>query len=1542
MEEIDMIPRNQLAALLVVFAAIALCGCGSKKRRSPDLPPTGQGEFTLVQIFGGTYDTRFVLPGDFDGDTDLDLFLANHGEQNRLYINDGSGEYTDGTGIETPAGTGLPVAQNFSTSAAAADVDGDGDTDIVVVNNGQNILLINDGAGRFTDGTDLVLNLPTGLPPVFDDSRAVAFINIDQTHGDLDPDLVVINSGQNKLYLNDGNGEFLDGTDLTQTLFSGLPVDNDAGRSIKVLDIDGDGDLDFFVGNDGGPVRIYLNSPTRVTVTPEVWQDGWGEYIDTTFDTTGNAVSLPYFGDTTWQIETSNLDSSGDGSLDLVLANDGTNRVLLNNGVGLFQDAEADWNRERLFARGDFFALHGEGTQLFAVGNTGQISHRPDLAGGTSWAVAGGLTGADLLCVDTIPGTSTTFAGGKSGVVVENYSQSPGFNLTNQGVTPVDLNGCAAISLTDVYFAGDGGTVLHAAWNSIQTRFDYTIDYEFSASNLNAVHGTSGTDVRVVGFGNAVLHYNGTSWSRESTGLTTPGSFNGVHYDSSTNVFAVGAGGLILRYHNPGTGLGWYQETSPTTFTLNAVTGTGSSSIRAVGNIDLINADYNILGFDGSTWTSMGTKNFQNLWVSTPTGAFNVGETVTGAPSGASATVLGYDAVTGMLTVQRTGATTFSLTGPDTIMGQTSGSSGSLAGLTQVLGQSQNLNDVYMHTSGDIFASGEYGTLIRYDAAGGTWEYHTLVELAVGSPTTAYVQGETVHGSISLASAVVVNWDGGNNILTVNRVAGNFDLLTPDQITGASSGAVSTLSTVTAATTASLRGICGVSATDCYAVGTGPTVLHYTGSGNWTPVSVPGSVTADLNGAYINGNNLYVVGDSGTILHYDTSTTTWNTSIVSPVTEDLLAIWGSGSDLFAAGENGTIIHYNGTSWFVEAGGTLNDISASAANDIWAVGDYGWILHKTGAGWSPVTDVPTSQDLLGVYAQASNNVVAVGRAGTVLRWDGGTWTLENPTSVDLYAVHIFGSGDILACGDSGVVVRYNGATWSTYYNTGTTARLTGIWGDSINNAWVVGHWGTCLHYTGGASVKGFDTSQSATSRAVAVVDVNIDSYPDLIFGNNGANTLWLNTGVANPGYFALDGTGRLPADTDDTYAIAKGNFDGTWPYQLVLGNTLGQTRLYIRNSGTGDYEDRTDLAQALPTGLPATRISSAPALADVDNDGDFDVLVAVRNAQNRLYINSGGSLVDGTFDQPQSALPADTDDSRDVALADIDGNGQTDAVFANYGSQNKVYLNTGGGVFTDSTATLLPADTDASSAVALGDLNGDGTLDMVFANYGGQNRVYIFNAGSYQDQTAVILPTDTAATTAVRLADVDNDTDLDILFFNEGEQDTLYLNQIDLTGLFLDVTVSSMPSDTAATWAASVGDLNGDGAVDIVLATDAGQNRLYLNTGAGVFQDRTDITTHLTTGLPTGTYLTRGTALGDFDRDGDLDLITVNWGEQNRLYFNDGSGLFSDETDELKILAWGMPVARKYATGLGVGDLDGDGDLDLLVTNAGPDEVLENR
>ncbi len=430
-----------------------------------------------------------------------------------------------------------------------------------------------------------------------------------------------------------------------------------------------------------------------------------------------------------------------------------------------------------------------------------------------------------------------------------------------------------------------------------------------------------------------------------------------------------------------------------------------------------------------------------------------------------------------------------------------------------------------------------------------------------------------------------------------------------------------------------------------------------------------------------------------------------------------------------------------------------------------------------------------------------------------------------------------------------------------------------------------------------------------TRAVALADADGDGDLDALIGNDTQqNRLYQNNGAG----FFVDATWRLPAVFIHTYALAVGDVDGDGDLDLLVGNgqpgPFSFNRLHL-NDGTGFFTDATG---QIPLVSAATR---AVALGDVDGDGDLDALLGNDLASQSLLQLDDGT---GVFTDATSQLPAILANTAALSVGDVDGDGDLDALLGNDG-QSRLYVNNGSGVFADAVSQLPPT-LETARSLALGDVDGDGDLDAVIGNGGTQNRLHLNDgAGTFTDATSPP-PLDAQATQALAVGDLDRDGDLDALLGNDG-QSRLFLNGG--TGLFADAT-SQLPVFADDTYAVALGDVDGDGDLDALLGNE-GQSRLHLNGGTGVFADATSQ-------LPAISVFTRALALGDVDADGDLDaylgvLSGINplVGGQDRLYLNGGTGSFSDATTQLPPI-----LDQTYAVALA--DVDGDADLDVLIGN----------
>lgn len=418
------------------------------------------------------------------------------------------------------------------------------------------------------------------------------------------------------------------------------------------------------------------------------------------------------------------------------------------------------------------------------------------------------------------------------------------------------------------------------------------------------------------------------------------------------------------------------------------------------------------------------------------------------------------------------------------------------------------------------------------------------------------------------------------------------------------------------------------------------------------------------------------------------------------------------------------------------------------------------------------------------------------------------------------------------------------------------------------------------------------------------------------------------------------------------------------------------------------------------------MGAGAALFDYDNDGDLDVylvqgsvLEAADKPGSTMFpwrdaVSPRGRLFRNDLNSTQKLQFTDvTEKSRivatgygmGVAAGDINNDGRIDLYLTNLGS-NQMYLNKGDGTFVDVTKNTNTDDSRWSTSAAFVDYDRDGWLDLMVVNYAdfspannpacyantsardyctprafrapGNRLFHNRGDGTFADvTTSAGVDKEFGHGLGVVTADFDDDGWIDIFVANDGDPNQLWINQ--KKGTFknealLAGAAVNRDGKTEAGMGVDAGDFDGNGTDDIFITHLMEETNILLtNLDKAVFEDRTR---EAGLGMPGRRFTGFGTLFVDYDNDGWLDLLIVNGSVQllpelmrkgdpyplrqpKQLFHNRRDGSFIEVVDEAGPSFQLLEVSR----GAAFGDVDNDGDTDVLVTNNnGPVRLLLNE
>jgi hypothetical protein len=491
-----------------------------------------------------------------------------------------------------------------------------------------------------------------------------------------------------------------------------------------------------------------------------------------------------------------------------------------------------------------------------------------------------------------------------------------------------------------------------------------------------------------------------------------------------------------------------------------------------------------------------------------------------------------------------------------------------------------------------------------------------------------------------------------------------------------------------------------------------------------------------------------------------------------------------------------------------------------------------------------------------------------------------------------------------------------------YNVGENPHSVAIedldgdgWRDlAVANSGGKGSVSVLLNQGQGLSFAREDYEVSNSPFSVTVGELDGGEGPDLAVAvsttccDEGYVSVLLNRGREPGLQFALRSSHPVSASP---LSVAVGELDGKAGLDLAVANFLGNSVSVLLNGGDARFDRKDSRAGVSPFSV---------AVGNLDGKPGLDLAVATVGGGVGLLFNDGrgGFGLDAAY--PTGSFPSS------VAVGDLNGDGQLDLAVTNGGAVSNnvsVLLNNPNNLLGPGRFDLdqsYPAGAGPRS-VAMGDLDGDGRLDLAVANSGSSNVSVLYNRGRARYDSMIELEAGQAPRAMVA-GDLDGDGQLDLVVADDASQKVCILKGREFrldreTGCEVDGRSSAL----------ALGDLNHDGLPDLVVANqDAGTVSVYLNEG----DQRGQVFGPSASSYEVGMGLS-AMVLEDFDGDHWMDLAVLN--EQSGelvIRFNAGDGTFNSSI--------------RYSTGVRpsaivAGDWSGDGQADLAVAVAQDNAVI---
>ena len=656
-----------------------------------------------------------------------------------------------------------------------------------------------------------------------------------------------------------------------------------------------------------------------------------------------------------------------------------------------------------------------------------------------------------------------------------------------------------------------------------------------------------------------------------------------------------------------------------------------------------------------------------------------------------------------------------------------------------------------------------------------------------------------------------------------------------------------------------------------------------TGSANTPTLTlVGGHLKATIDGAVTTGDggDFYSLGN----IAYGTTITLTESQPGLSSLSDILAIVNSAGTVVATSAAGATTF----SYAIPSGANGTYYVRVTAN-----GSTAGLLSQYLLGIDLVNTQPPTITSISFPAEGTTTNAVLDRFTVTFSEDLNASTINNPSNFDLRAAGpdgTFGTADD---------ILYH-VTPQTTYTAGTTETYLVSDGPLQPGSYQ-------LTIGTGITDKFGNPLASPSLRHFTTVDV----APYLLESRSDNTAATATPLAATTSAFSGSFTAQAATLTTGTnpYTIATGDLNGDGKADLVVANYSSNTISVFLGNGDGTFAPKVDYAAGTnPYGV---------ALADLNGDGKLDVVVTDGGASNVSVLLGTGT---GTFG---SAVSYATGSSPfRVTVADLNGDGKPDLVVANSNASTvSVLLGKGDGTFqTHVDYAVASANRDAQ----VGDVNGDGKPDLVVADYNSNAVSVLLGNGNGTFQTHVDYTGTGNSPNSVALGDFNGDGKLDIAVANYDYTNGLSILLNTGTGTFATPVNYNLAGNNNYGWQVIAKDLNGDGKLDLVLATNTSRLQVAYGNGDGTFNA-------ITYNMGNQEL---SAAVGDFNGDGRPDIALINY--TNTTGGNSVTILTGDPTIALTADPAGSGVRSGYARG----NLSGNGtDTDYFSFTANAGDTL---